>query len=70
MNEKRENDQFRIGPRLLKEIFLTHIIYLILSSFFMHLSFFFFKFFWAPKSLQMVTAAMELKDACSLEEKL
>ena len=27
-------------------------------------------FFWAPKSLQMVTAAMELKDACSLEEKL
>ena len=25
--------------------------------------------FWAPKSLQMVTAAMELKDACSLEEK-
>ena len=24
--------------------------------------------FWAPKSLQMVTAAMELKDACSLEE--
>ena len=26
--------------------------------------------FWAPKSLQMVTAAMNLKDACSLEEKL
>ena len=26
--------------------------------------------FWAPKSLQMVTAAMRLKDACSLEEKL
>ena len=26
--------------------------------------------FGAPKSLQMVTAAMELKDACSLEEKL
>ena len=26
--------------------------------------------FWAPKSLQMVTAAMELKNACSLEEKL
>ena len=26
--------------------------------------------FWAPKSLQMVTAAMKLKDACSLEEKL
>ena len=25
---------------------------------------------WAPKSLQMVTAAMELKDTCSLEEKL
>ena len=24
----------------------------------------------APKSLQMVTAAMELKDPCSLEEKL
>ena len=23
--------------------------------------------FWAPKSLQMVTAAMKLKDACSLE---
>ena len=23
-------------------------------------------FFWAPKSLQMVTAAMKLKDACSL----
>ena len=22
---------------------------------------------WAPKSLQMVTAAMKLKDACSLE---
>ena len=26
--------------------------------------------FWTPKSLQMVTAAMKLKDACSLEEKL
>ena len=25
-------------------------------------------FFWAPKSLQMVTAAIKLKDACSLEE--
>ena len=25
-------------------------------------------FFWAPKSLQMVTAAMKLKDTCSLEE--
>ena len=24
--------------------------------------------FWAPKSLQMVTAAMKLKDTCSLEE--
>ena len=27
-------------------------------------------FFCAPKSLQMVTAAMQLKDAYSLEEKL
>jgi len=26
--------------------------------------------FLAPKSLQMVTAAMKLKDACSLKEKL
>ena len=26
--------------------------------------------FWAPKSLQMVTAAIKLKDAYSLEEKL
>ena len=26
--------------------------------------------FWAPKSLQMVTAAVKLKDSCSLEEKL
>ena len=26
--------------------------------------------FWAPKSLQMVTAAMKLKDAYSLKEKL
>ena len=26
------------------------------------------RFFWVPKSLQMVTAAMKLKDACSLEE--
>ena len=26
--------------------------------------------FGAPKSLQMVTEAMKLKDACSLEEKL
>ena len=25
---------------------------------------------WAPKSLQMVTAAMKLKDTCLLEEKL
>ena len=25
---------------------------------------------WAPKPLQMVTAAMKLKDTCSLEEKL
>ena len=27
-------------------------------------------FFFTPKSLQMVTAAMKLKDACSLEEKM
>ena len=27
-------------------------------------------FSWAPKSLQMVTAATKLKDACFLEEKL
>ena len=27
-------------------------------------------FFWAPESLQMVTEAMKLKDACSLGEKL
>ena len=27
-------------------------------------------FFWAPRSLQMVIAAMKLKDAYSLEEKL
>ena len=27
-------------------------------------------FSWAPKSLKMVTAAMKLKDTCSLEEKL
>ena len=27
-------------------------------------------FFWTPKSLLMVTAALKLKDACSLEEKL
>ena len=26
--------------------------------------------FWAPKSLQRVTAAIKLKDACSLEDKL
>ena len=26
--------------------------------------------FWAPKSLQMVTIAMKLRDVCSLEEKL
>ena len=32
--------------------------------------FFFFWWGWAPKSLQMVIAAMRLKDACSLEEKL
>ena len=29
-----------------------------------------FIFWGVPKSLQMVTAAMKLKDACSLEEKL
>ena len=27
-------------------------------------------FFWAPKSLQMVIAAMKLKDVCSLEGEL
>ena len=27
-------------------------------------------FSWAPKSLKMVRAALKLKDACSLEEKL
>ena len=27
-------------------------------------------YFWSPKSLQMVTAAMKLKDTCSLKEKL
>ena len=26
--------------------------------------------FWTPKLLQMVTTAMKLKDACSLEDKL
>ena len=29
-----------------------------------------FYFSWAPESLQMVTASMKLKDACSLEGKL
>ena len=29
-----------------------------------------FIFSWAPKSWQMVTEAMKLKDTCSLEEKL
>ena len=29
-----------------------------------------FSFSWDPKSLQIVTAAMKLKDTCSLEEKL
>ena len=29
-----------------------------------------FIYFGAPKSLQMVTAAMKLKDACSMEENL
>ena len=28
------------------------------------------EFFWPPKSPQMVTAAMKLKDVCSLKEKL
>ena len=28
------------------------------------------QFSWAPKSLQMVTSAMKVKDACSLKEKL
>ena len=28
------------------------------------------RLFWAPKSLQMVTAAMKFKDTYSLEEKL
>ena len=27
-------------------------------------------FSWAPKSMQMVTAVMKLKDACSLEDEL
>ena len=27
-------------------------------------------FSWGPKSLQMATAAMKLKDTCSMEEKL
>ena len=30
----------------------------------------YFSFWGAPKSLQMVTAAMKLKDTCSLEQKL
>ena len=31
---------------------------------------FIFLFSWALKSLQTITSAMKLKDACSLEEKL
>ena len=27
-------------------------------------------YFWTPNSLQIMTAAMKLKDACSLEEEL
>ena len=34
-----------------------------------HPYFYFSLFFWAPKSLQMVIAAMKLKDTCSLEAK-
>ena len=37
---------------------------------FIYLFIYLFFFFLAPKSLQMVTAAMKLKDAYSLEEKL
>ena len=32
--------------------------------------FYFILFYLAPKSLKILTAAMKLKDACSLEEKL
>ena len=35
-----------------------------------HVFFFFFFLVGGPNSLQMVTAAMKLKEACSLEEKL
>ena len=31
---------------------------------------FIYLFIWAPKSVQMLTTAMKLKDTCSLEEKL
>ena len=31
---------------------------------------YYYYYFWTPKSLQMVTAAMKLKDTCSLEETL
>ena len=31
---------------------------------------FIYLFIWSPKSLQMVIAAMKLKETCSLEEKL
>ena len=41
-------------------IFISDFIDLILLSLFL----------WAPKSLQMVTAAMKLKDICSLEDEL
>ena len=36
----------------------------------MEIETFYFFIFLAPKSLKMVTVAMKLKDACSLEEKL
>ena len=45
---------------------VTDFIFLLLLSCFSHV-----QLFWgAPKSLQMVTAAMKLKDTWSLEEKL
>ena len=55
---------------LLQKIILLFSLFIFLSMLHSMLFFFFFSFSWAPKSLQMVTAAMKLKDACSLEEKL
>ena len=68
MKVKEESE--KVGLKTLKNLRLWHLVPLLMANRWGNSGNSDKLYFWAPKSLQMVIAAMKLKETCSLEEKL